>query len=212
MDQMIESTGRTKTGRSGRSISWIILYGTALLLLDFGPGWVLTYHEAFFAEPAREFLQTGDWVVPRVASVPCWQKLPQTSWLIVASMAIFQTEAEWAVRLSILVATILNAWLAALLAVRWHGDRIGRLAGFIQLTAFYVLFQARLAESDMLLCLGVTAALTMFGFSQVDVGQGRTALRNRWLVWGTLQPRDFPPSSRGRSGLRSSAWAEVCSH
>ena len=52
--------------------------------------------------------------------------------------------------------------MVAWLGTRWYGRRVGLLSGFIQLTPFYVLMQARLAEADMLLCLWVTMAMVLF--------------------------------------------------
>ena len=144
---------------STRSVGWIILFGAALFAVDFGPGWVLTYHEAYFAEPAREMLHTGDWLIPRVGGVPSWQKPPLTHWMIAATMGLLRTESEWAVRLPSLICTILNGLFIAALAARWYGDKVGRLAGLIQLSMFYALFQGRLAESDMPLCAAVSAAM-----------------------------------------------------
>lgn len=151
-----------------RSTAIIAVFGFSMFLVDFGPGWALTYHEAFFAVPAREMLRTGDWIVPRVVGVAAWQKPPLTHWMIAATMGLLRTEAEWAVRLPTLICTILNAILVGALAARWHGDRIGRLAGLIQLTMFYVLFQGRLAECDMPLCAAVSGAMLALAVGTID--------------------------------------------
>lgn len=160
--------GPTPPLLSRRSMAMVALFGAALFLIDFGPGWALTYHEAFFAVPAREMLRTGDWIVPRVVGVPAWQKPPLTHWMIAATMGLLRTEAEWAVRLPTLICTILNALFVAALAARWHGDRVGRLAGLIQLTTFYVLFQGRLAECDMPLCAATSGAMLALAVGTID--------------------------------------------
>ena len=157
-----------KSRLSRCSILWIALFGATMSLVDFGPGWALTYHEAYFAEPAREMLRTGDWLIPRIGGVPSWQKPPLTHWMIAATMGILHTEAEWAVRLPTVLCTILNALFIAALAARWHGDRIGRLAGLIQLTTFYGLFQGRLAESDMPLCAAISGAMMALAYGTID--------------------------------------------
>ncbi len=149
---------------SPRSALLIVVFGVSMTLVNLGPVWVLTYHEAYFAEPAREMLRTGDWLIPRMAGVPSWQKPPGTHWMIAATIGLLHTESEWAVRLPSLICTILNALFVALLAARWLGDRAGRLAGLIQLTTFYSLFQGRLAEADMPLCASVSGAMLCLGF------------------------------------------------
>ncbi|CAN5698404.1 N/A [soil metagenome] len=153
---------------SRRSLAVVLLYGAVLLLVDLGPGWALTFHEVNFAEPGREFLRDGDWLVPRIVGEPMWDKPPLTQWAIAASIGLLGTEAEWAVRLPTVLATIGTALLVAALAARWHGDRVGRLAGLIQLTTVYVFFQARLAEADMILCAAVALAFLALGFGVVD--------------------------------------------
>lgn len=183
MDEPRTSTNGTKDGfrLSRRSAVIIAVYGATLLLVRFGPGWALTYHEAFYCEPAREFLLTGDWVAPRIGGVLSWQKPPLALWATAGSMALFGTEAEWAVRLPALLATLANALLVAALAARWHGDRVGRLAGLIQLTTVYGLIQGRLAEPDMFLCATVTAAFAAFAWDVVPRPDGAAPSRRRWL-------------------------------
>lgn len=179
----MDAFGASQEGTGGRlsirSLVWIVVFGATLLQIDLGPGWVLTYHEVFCAEPAREILRTGDWIVPRVLGVACWQKPPLISWVIAGSMAVFRSESEWVVRLPIILASLLNALAIAALAARWHGDRIGRITGLIQLTMFYNLFQSRLAEADMLLCATVTGAMVAFGMAVVGREEERPA---RWWV------------------------------
>lgn len=167
---------------SRRSMTILAVFGLTMFLVDFGPGWVLTYHEAFFAVPAREMLRSGDWVVPRVVGVPAWQKPPLTHWMIAITMGVLRTEAEWAVRLPTLLCTIANAILIGALAARWHGDRIGRLTGLIQLTTFYVLFQGRLAECDMPLCAAVSGA--MLAFASGTIGRDRCGIGTRLAFFG----------------------------
>ncbi|MCH7918666.1 MAG: phospholipid carrier-dependent glycosyltransferase [Planctomycetes bacterium] len=72
--------------------------------------------------------------------------------------------------------------MVAWLGTRWYGRRVGLLSGFIQLTPFYVLMQARLAEADMLLCLWVTMAMVLFAAAHLEPAcQPR---RRRPMVWG----------------------------
>jgi 4-amino-4-deoxy-L-arabinose transferase-like glycosyltransferase len=164
---------------SPRSCAWLMLYGSSLLLLDLGRGWVLTYHENLFAGGAREFLRDGRWLIPRYLGAQLFEYPPLTQWLIALSMTVFRSEAEWVVRLPIALATLANAWLIARVTARWHGDRIGRLAGLVQLTTFYGLMQSRLAESDMIVALTVTAAMASMAIGVIDRPGGSRP--PRWL-------------------------------
>lgn len=169
------------TGLTRRSIGILALVGCVLLLPNLGWTWSLTYHEAFSAEPAREMLQTGDWVVPRIAGVPCWMKPPLTAWVIAASMAVFGSESEFVVRLPIALAGLATAIGVGAIAAKFHGDRIGRLAALCQLTTFYSIFQSRLAEVDMLFAAAITAAMLAF-LHGVCEHNGRARSRRIWIA------------------------------
>ena len=166
---------------SGRATALLLLYGTSLLLLNLGSGRVLTFHEAYFAQPAKEMLQTGNWIVPTNAGVLSSDKPPLTHWAIALSMAVFRSESEWVARFPMVLASLATAWMIAALTARWLGARVGLLAGLVQLSTFYVLMQARLAESDMLLCAEVCTAMSAFALATIDSPQGRRA--DRWLPW-----------------------------
>ena len=77
----------------------LVLFGASLLLIGLGSSRVLTYHEVVFAEPAKEMLASGDFVVPRIGGVPFTDKPPATAWTIAAAMTLFRSQSEWVVRL-----------------------------------------------------------------------------------------------------------------
>lgn len=160
-----------------RSILLIAAFGLTAFTVRSGPPWVLTYHEAYFAEPAREMLRTGDWLIPRMGGIPSWQKPPLTHWMIALAMGLTRSESEWVVRFPTLLCTIANALFVAALAARWHGDRVGRLTGLIGLTTFYALFQGRLAEADMPLCAAVSGAMLALAIG--TIGRDRSTWSTR---------------------------------
>ena len=157
------SPGPDPNAPAGRLSGWsagiVAAYGLAVLLVQFGTPWALTFHEVNFAEPAREFLRTGDWLVPRIGGRPLWDKPPLMHWSIAAALSAFGTEAEWAARLPATLSAVVVALAVASMAARWHGDRAGLLAGLVQSTSLHVLMQARLAEADMPLCAAVAVAM-----------------------------------------------------
>lgn len=174
-------TNEPPAALSLRSAAVILLYGGTLLAVNLGgAGRALTYHEVVFAQPAREMLETGDWIIPRMVGIPDTHKPPLTSWLIALAVQIFGS-SEWAVRLpSVLAALATAVWLACL-AARWFGDRIGCLTGLIHLTMYYVLQFGRLAESDIFLVLFVALAMGVFMLANLDSPFGRSDAR--WLPW-----------------------------
>lgn len=160
------------TGTPSRlsAVSTLVVIGYAALLLlpalD-GSFRVLTQHEVFAAQTAREMLQAGDWIIPHFAGVPRLNKPPGMYWLIAGFMTVFQSHAEWVVRLPSALAGMLTAVLIAQLAARWLGNFTGMIAGLMQASLFYVVMQSRLAEADMPMCAAVTLAMTAFARAMV---------------------------------------------
>jgi len=162
-----------------KAIVLILLYGGTLLGSCLGGETrALTYHEVIFAQPAREMLHTGDWLMTRFGGEPCTHKPPVTAWLIAASMLTAGSRAEWVVRIPAVAAALLTALIIAALASRWYGRRVGVAAGLVQCSAYYVMMQARLAEADMILCLWVTGAFAAFALARL-----RAVPPPRWLAW-----------------------------
>ncbi|WP_169977500.1 ArnT family glycosyltransferase [Tautonia rosea] len=181
----LPSVGSTSTDPlSVRSALVVAFYGLTLLLVNFGQPWALTFHEVNFAGPAREFLQSGDWLVPRIMGMPIWDKPPLMHWSIAASLLVFDTEAEWAARLPAMVSAVLTSLVIAWLAARWYGDRVGLLAGLIQSSSVYVFMQGRLAEADMMLCAIVTMAMAAFAAGVLDRNGDRPPIGWRLAYFG----------------------------
>lgn len=173
-----ENSSKTPTPGCGpnngscRRLSWsavwtILLYGASLY--SFGLVWprTLTFHETIFAQPAREMVETGHWLVPMYARQVWDDKPPLTCWLIASAMSVFQSRHEAVVHLPNLLVTLVAAILIAMLTARWYGGKVGLLAGLVQLTTFYTLMQGRLAEADMPLGTLVLAAMTVFALANI---------------------------------------------
>jgi 4-amino-4-deoxy-L-arabinose transferase-like glycosyltransferase len=195
------------------SIPWLLfvaLFCATMLLPTLGGRRVLTRHEVFAAEPAREMLHGGsaiNWVIPHFAGIPRTVKPPTTGWLIAGSMALFHSEAEWVVRLPSGLSAILMTMLIADLAARWLGPRVGLIAGLMQATFVYVLMQGRLAEADMPMAAAV--CLAMYAFARGVV----LPLSN--FVGSALRTDLLPPEGTVRSAdptgtrPRASRWLPI---
>ncbi|QDV38699.1 ArnT family glycosyltransferase [Tautonia plasticadhaerens] len=166
----------------GWATAAVAAYGVSILLVNPGRPWALTFHEVNFAGPAREFLRSGDWLVPRIMGRPLWDKPPLMHWSIAASMAAFGTEAEWAARMPAALSAVATSLVVAALAARWFGGRVGLLAGLVQSSSIYVFMQGRLAEADMMLCAAVSAAMASFAVGVV--GRDRPARSWTLLYFG----------------------------
>jgi 4-amino-4-deoxy-L-arabinose transferase-like glycosyltransferase len=172
------------------SLSWpalglIALYGFSLLIVQLGDQRTLTYHEVLFAQPAKEMLATGNWVMPQHTGVPSTHKPPGTHWILATTMWLTGSEAEGVLRVPSVLAAIFTALITAGLATRWFGRHIGVAAGLMLLTSYFVLQLARLAECDMLLTAVVCGAMACFAVANVDSPRGRVEANwPKWLFYG----------------------------
>lgn len=159
----------------------IAAYGASLLLLNLGGQTrVLTYHEVLFAQPAKEMVASGNWILPTFNGVPSTHKPPGSHWAIAVMMLLTGSEAEGVVRIPAVLAAIVTALIVAATAARWFGGRIGLIAGLVQLTSYYVLQLSRLSECDMLLTAAVTGAMCSFAVVNIDGPRGRS--NSPWMT------------------------------
>lgn len=166
-------------GYSGVGV--ILLYGITLLVGYHLSQRTLTMHEVIFAQPAKEMLASGDFLVPRVGGVVFGDKPLLTMWLMAAAIEITGSTDEWIVRLPSSLAALMTAVVIGMTAARWFGRRTGILAGLVQFTSYYVLQMATLAESDMLLIGSVALAICFFAWTQIPSPMGQ--VQGRWTPW-----------------------------
>ncbi len=115
--------------------------------------------ESRWARVAQEMLETGDLIVPRQQGEPFLDRPPLGSWAMLASAQLRGRLDLVAVRMPTVVATLLISVLVYLYG-RNHLSRLGALAAAAAYpTMAQVLQLGRLAESDSLLTLAVSAAL-----------------------------------------------------
>ena len=140
----------TKTGKLSYLISLIGLVILCLYLFLFGindSDFLNT--EAHRAIPAREILESGDWVVTRIAEKIYMTKPPLFFWLIAFNSWPAGEVSHWSARLP----TSISAFLCVL-AVLYFGSKVrGRQAGlvsaFVFATCGLVLEKSMVAEIDM---------------------------------------------------------------
>jgi 4-amino-4-deoxy-L-arabinose transferase-like glycosyltransferase len=160
----------------------VVLFGATLLLPNLDGGTrSLSYHEVLFAQPAREMLATGNFILPRFAGIPSTHKPPGAHWAIAAVMFLAGSEAEQLVRIPSALAGVVAAVILAALAARWFGRQVGLVSGLALLTSYYACQLGRLAECDMLLVAAVTGAMSCYACVHVESPSGR--VNARWMPW-----------------------------
>ncbi len=166
-----ESPSRTPRPRLALGLSGfalVFVFGGSLLFALAVSGKAFNYHEARYAQGAREMLESGSWLVPTIGKRPRLQKPPIVYWSMAAAMAIFGSEAEWPARLPSVLASVAVALLLADLGARQFGSAFGLVTGLVQASSVYVLVSGQLADPDMLLAAAVTLGMWSFARATLD--------------------------------------------
>jgi 4-amino-4-deoxy-L-arabinose transferase-like glycosyltransferase len=150
-----ESPRARASGRPG-SRAWLLLLGAAVYLAFLGAYPLLDPDEGRYAEMAREMIESGDWLAPRLNYVDYFEKPPLFTWLQAASLSALGL-GEWGARLPAALAGLGTLALVVLFGARFLGPRAGLLAGWVHLTALLPMILARYAIIDGLFAFTLTA-------------------------------------------------------
>lgn len=126
--------------------------------------------------PAQGMLETGDWIVPRIAGEVYANKPPLINWAVAGMFALTGSESETSARLVSALAMLALALAAFLLLRKDLGDDRACFAGLALLTTLTLIAKGRLIEIEALLTALVGAAC----FLWMRLWNDR---RSPWLVW-----------------------------
>ena len=133
-----------------------------LALLSFfgglGRGAITDTDEAFYAESAREMVESGDWLTPHFNYEPRFQKPILYYWLTAATFALTGPN-EFAARLWAAVFGVGLVLITTACGRRWFDETIGILAGAITATSFGYFALARLSLPDLPLAFFITLTI-----------------------------------------------------
>lgn len=135
--------------------------------------------ESRYGEIAREMVESGNWVTPRLNYVKYFEKPPLTYWLTAISFKAFGTNAL-AARLVPAVFGMLTVLLIYFLGRLWWDWRSGFTAAFILATSLMFLVLSRVVLVDMVMCFGVV--LAFWGFFAHRAGYRHGI----WAFWTGL--------------------------
>jgi 4-amino-4-deoxy-L-arabinose transferase len=166
-----------------RRRSWLVLLALALCyLVPLGVRPLSVPDEARYAQIAREMLDSGDWVVPRLVGVRYLEKPVGGYWLNALALMLV-SDVNFGVRLPSALAALGTAALIAWLMRLGTGDgRRGLLAAIVYLTSYMVFAIGTLAVLDTMLTFWLTAALAAFW--QAATARGRVGRAGWWTAFG----------------------------
>jgi 4-amino-4-deoxy-L-arabinose transferase-like glycosyltransferase len=155
----------------------VALLCAVTLFAGLGRSAITDSDEAFYAEAAREMVESGNWLTPHFNYEHRFQKPILFYWLIAATFGFFGV-VEWAARFWSAMAGLGMAFIAADLGARWFDRSTGLLAGIIVGTSFGCAAIARMALPDLPLAFFITLAVwaALIGLFETP---GR---QQRWLV------------------------------
>ncbi|MBF0550587.1 MAG: glycosyltransferase family 39 protein [Deltaproteobacteria bacterium] len=160
-----------QTDKSGLyALLFLILLSCVLFSFDLGGRGLWETDEGRYAEIAREMLESGDWVTPRLNYVKYFEKPPLYYWLTAASFTLFG-QTEGAARFVPALFGLLGVVLTFGLGRRISGHRTGWISGVILTVSLEYAILARVVIIDMTLTFFMTAALTLFYLSYKQNGE-----------------------------------------
>ncbi len=141
-----------------RSTIPVVLLALLSFVAALGRGAVGDTDEAFYAESAREMVESGDWLTPHFNYEPRFQKPALYYWLT-AAVFLVTGPTELASRLWSAAAGIGLVLLTAAVGRRWYDESTGLVAGAITATSFGYFALARMALPDLPLAFFISLTI-----------------------------------------------------
>lgn len=143
--------------------SLLIVAGVALFIIMFGIGGVplLDPDEPVYAETAREMLETGDFLSPRIFGDYWYDKPPMYYWLVAIAQFIFG-DSEFAARFPAALMACATSVMLYVGTTRIFGERAGFWSAMILTSCIEFFYMGKAAVTDTTLLFFMTGALLAF--------------------------------------------------
>lgn len=143
--------------------SLLILAAVIIFTIFFGIGGVplLDPDEPVYAETAREMLQTGDFLSPRIFGDFWYDKPPMYYWLVAASQFVFG-DNEFAARFPAGLMAGATALMLYVSATRVFGERAGFWSALVLTSCLQFFYMGKAAVTDTTLLFFMTGAVLSF--------------------------------------------------
>lgn len=165
------------------SRGWIVLFAGLLFIPWIGQGALWDRDETYYAEVAREMLETGSWLLPQFDYAAFYEKPAAPYWIIRTGFSLFGVN-EFGARFFSALFGIGTALLAAGIGRRLFGDRAGLLSGLILSSSLLFIAISRSALTDPPFLFFFTAALYFFVRARTDAPRERRHMAGMYASMG----------------------------
>lgn len=161
-----ESAAQGNSTPVGHTLSPLLPLGTVIVVIAAlvylaaipSPPSLMDDMDAVQAQIARNMLESGDWVTPRINGVRYLEKPPLKYWLIALSYAVFGIR-DWVARLPVATSAVCLCWLVYRIG-RWGiCEPVGFYAGLVLACSVGLWLFTRVQFSDPILALTITLAI-----------------------------------------------------
>jgi len=166
-----------------RHLSILALFAFVTFFAGLGRAAIGDSDEAFYAEAAREMVESGDWLTPTYNYEPRFQKPILYYWLAAAAFEVAGV-SEAAARFPSALAGLGLTLLTYFCGRRWFGPAVGLVSGLIVATNFGYYSIARLALPDLPLAFFITLSVwaAFESLRPPAPGQGSALSTRGWLM------------------------------
>jgi 4-amino-4-deoxy-L-arabinose transferase-like glycosyltransferase len=189
-----------------RALLWAVFAAaTALMLANLGSRDLLHPDEGRYGEIAREMVEGGDWVTPRLNGLKYFEKPPFQYWVTAAAYRVFGVH-EWTARLWPAAAGLLAVLAIGVAGRALGGASLGVYSALAQAGMLWPAALAQAATLDSGLAFFLTAAFAGFVIAQQT---GAAAGKRRIWMWVTWAAMAGATLSKGPVGIAVPAGALV---
>ena len=161
-----------------------LVVAALLYLPGIGQRILYTGDEARYALLARQMVDSGDWLIPRIGDEVHLEKSPLFIWTIAALSLNGRAVTELTAVLPAALSGIAGVGATLVLGRRLFGARVALLSGFVLATTWGYFWHARMALADMMVTFFAIGAAAAFA-SVVVTGQSlRRPLAACWTCLG----------------------------
>jgi len=142
----------------------LIIFSAYIFLFGLGKMALLDPDEPFYSETAREMIDRGEWLTPRIFGEPQFEKPPLYYWLTILSYKAFGIN-EFSARFPSAIFGILGIVGIYLLAGHLFSERTALYASLVMATSAEYLILARACVTDMVLCVSILYFFLFFFYA-----------------------------------------------